>query len=152
VTTRLTNKRVRRVIEAYGSDPARWPARERAAARRLEHDPAIARTIEAQRRLDAALSTLEQPAPASDALHARLISLADTPQAAAASGWIRRLLPDFELDLTRRALAGEAATLAAALAAGLWLAASNLTVQADEMDLSPYVLGGEIALLDEGAQ
>lgn len=57
-------RRLEALLDAYGADPARWPATERAAAQALlEADPALQVRLEAARRLDRALDRLP-PAPA----------------------------------------------------------------------------------------
>jgi len=147
--TTITESRLRRLLQAYGADAARWPQEERQAVVQVERNAALQPTLDAARRLDRELARLPRPQPASHTLHTRLMALAERPQhGSGLVGW----LPGLGAGWTGRALAGEAATLAMALAAGLWLAASNLAVQSESMDLSPYVLGGELALLDEGTQ
>jgi len=148
----MTRTRLEKLLAAYGADPARWPAEDRQAAAQLSGDSSLRASAEEARRIDRMLGRLPQPQPASDALYSRLMAVADRTQPGGVIARLAAWLPGSSGDLTGRALAGEAATLAMALAAGLWLAASGLAVQAESMDLSPYVLGGELALLDEGAQ
>jgi len=147
-----TPTRLERLLEAYGADTARWPAEDRIAAAQLSGDSSLHASAEEARRIDRMLDSLPQPQPASEALYTRLMAVAEGRQPGGVIARLAAWLPGSSGDLTGRALAGEAATLAVALAAGLWLAASGLAVQAESMDLSPYVLGGELALLDEGAQ
>lgn len=148
----MTRTRLEKLLAAYGADPARWPPADRQAAGYLASDASLGTSLEEARRVDRMLDRLPQPQPASDALYARLMAGADRAQPGGVIARLAGWLPGFGGDLSGRALAGEAATLAVALVAGLWLAASGLAVQAESMDLSPYVLGGELALLDEGAQ
>lgn len=149
---KMTSTRLEKLLAAYGADSARWPAEDRQAAGRSFGESALQASVEEARRIDRMLDSLPQPQPASDALYARLMALAESPQPGGVIARLAAWLPGFGGDLSGRALAGEAATLAVAVAAGLWLAASGLAVQAESMDLSPYVLGGELALLDEGSQ
>lgn len=70
--TDITRERVLALIEAYGGDPARWPAAEReAAVARLSGDSELARAADDARLLDLTLDALPRPHP-SPALRVRL--------------------------------------------------------------------------------
>jgi len=80
-------QRFEQLIEAYGSDPQRWPVAERAAALKLlaESDKAAA-LLEQSAWLD---ETLDQFAvPAFDQLNERLLKM---PLPARSKGWLERV-------------------------------------------------------------
>lgn len=79
-------RRLEVLLDAYGADPARWPAAERAAALALlATDPAARAWLEQARRLDRALDALPPaPAPAGD-LAARIRAAAQQRNAGAAA-------------------------------------------------------------------
>ena len=83
----MTPERFSTLVEAYGGDPARWPAAERASARDyLARTPAARAEIEAALRLDALLDRLAVPASQPDV--AALVAVAtrarqEPPQAPA---------------------------------------------------------------------
>jgi len=145
----MTKKRFARIVAAYGADPARWPGEERAAGEAYARTREGERLLAGEAGLERALAALPEPQPAGEALYERLFAVADTPQRPRPMEWLNGWLAALESAFTPRALAGEAAMLATALAAGLWLAASNGAANAEAVDLSPYVLGGEIDLVDE---
>jgi len=75
--TDMTVDRVRALLAAYGADPERWPAAERAAAERLlADDPALASEFADARAFDSLLDALPAPAP-SPALRVRLKDIPD---------------------------------------------------------------------------
>jgi anti-sigma-K factor RskA len=76
-----TLDRLRAIVEAYGADPARWPAAERAAGEALLAGSAAARAlVAAAADLDAALDSLPalQPTPA---MRAAILAAAPRPTA-----------------------------------------------------------------------
>jgi anti-sigma-K factor RskA len=82
-TDTMTLDRLRAIVDAYGADPARWPAAERAAGEALLAGSAEARALVAETAdLDAALDSLPalQPSPAM-----RTAVLAAAPRPAAPS-------------------------------------------------------------------
>jgi len=76
MTETMNPKRLERLIEAYGAEPARWPASERAAGERhlADHHAAQAR-LNAARALDAALDAWG-PQPVTAELRARVLAAA----------------------------------------------------------------------------
>ena len=63
-TLPMTKDRVLALVDAYGGDPARWPAAEReAAVALLSGDRDLARAADEARRLDVTLDTLPMPRP-----------------------------------------------------------------------------------------
>jgi hypothetical protein len=83
---KLTLNRFKKILAAYGADPARWPDAEREDAVRFARDNAAARQLllDAQQ-LDDALDHMAAPAPGLDA--ARLAAaVMETPQATPRSG------------------------------------------------------------------
>lgn len=97
--------RLKRLLEAHGAEPRRWPEGERAAALDLlAGSPAARAALEAAARLDGLLGGVAPEDPvATAALRARIAALAATPARRAAprgwSGWsigpwpVRRLWP-----------------------------------------------------------
>ena len=68
----MTFERLIEILEAYGADPTRWPADERAAARAFAaKDPRAADALTEARRLDDLLDTYD---PGTDASAARVRS------------------------------------------------------------------------------
>ena len=72
-------ERVEQLIAAYGAEPARWPAGERAEAERLASGADLAAGLEAERALDAALDAYAAEAP-SLALRQRILVGAPRPR------------------------------------------------------------------------
>lgn len=94
------------------------------------------------------LAALPRPAPAGDALMARLMTI---PDRTARRGPAGRLLDRLRSAMTPRLVAGEAAAFSAAIVAGLWLGAGTTMVQAETLDLSPWLLGAPMEMFDEGS-
>ncbi|MGH6992318.1 MAG: hypothetical protein ACREEH_03185, partial [Caulobacteraceae bacterium] len=106
----ITRSRFIHILEAWGADPARWPADERQAALRLAAEPEFADLIRKESRLDAALDLAGDAAPF-PALRARIISAArQAGRPGEAAAWGRR----FGLGL------GLAAACAAGVVLGAW--------------------------------
>jgi len=137
--------RFRRLIEAYGADPARWPPPERAAALALLATSAQARAaLEDVRRLDALLAADRgTAADASLSLAASVIARATAQPQDRAERSDRRLEPG-GWSLPR--LWPQAAGLLAAALLGFAVGWANLlppVFGGDEtVDLSDYVSGG----------
>ncbi len=150
MTRRLSKKRFARIVAAYGGDPARWPAAERAAARALAAGTDGVRLLPVADALDRRLAALPVPAPASPRLRSELAAIPAAGAGRFRSGTgMERLVAGLAAILTPRALIGEVTALALAVAAGLWLGANAGGAQAETVDLSPYVLGGAIDLMRE---
>lgn len=114
-------RRLEVLLDAYGADPARWPAAERAAALALlATDPAARAWLEQARRLDRALDALPPaPAPAGD-LAARIRAAAQQHDAAPAVPAPTPLAGPVAANSNRPAWRFPAALVASALF-GLWL-------------------------------
>jgi len=100
----MTSSRLHAILDAYGADPARWPAAERdAALALLARSPEARRQHDAAARLDALLdaSPIEVPSPA---LAARVLRATPRPRVVRLERW-----------------AAIAAPLAAAAVLVLWL-------------------------------
>ena len=67
----MTDERFFQILEAYGADPARWPADERAEAEAfaLDHPDLMADAAQSERDLDALLDQLIEPERASSRFH-----------------------------------------------------------------------------------
>jgi hypothetical protein len=87
-------KRFKEIVEAYGADPARWPANERAAAEAFLAASSEARAVrDAEARLDTVLSRAESPAPSTE-LAARILRTAPTERRTRSAGltsWLAEL-------------------------------------------------------------
>jgi hypothetical protein len=82
----VTLERLAKMLDAYGGDPDRWPAAERAAALDLAGRSGEARTlVRRAARLDEILDTLPPAAPPSAALRARVV--ASVPTARRRPAW-----------------------------------------------------------------
>lgn len=76
-----TLERFTALVEAWGADPARWPAAERPAALALLETSTAARAVvEREKRLDLALDLTPPAAPPPAALARRLAGLAADPR------------------------------------------------------------------------
>ena len=70
----ISEERFKSLVEAYGGDPARWPAGEREAAEQLLRSSAMAQAAAADAvRLDQALSAARD-VPVAGPLHARVMA------------------------------------------------------------------------------
>ena len=135
--------RFRRLIDAYGADPARWPPPERAAALALLATSAQARVaLEAARRLDGLLAA--DQTPVADASLAGLVIARATAQPQERLVRSGRRVEAGSWSLPR--LWPQAAGLLAAALLGFAVGRANLLPSAfggDEIvDLSDYVAGG----------
>jgi hypothetical protein len=111
--TEMTRDRARALLAAYGADPGRWPAAERAAAERLAAaDPVLAAELAEAQAVDALLDALPAPAP-SPALR---VALKDIPDGARL-GWSGRLSSLWPFGAPWRPAAG----LVAAAVLGIFL-------------------------------
>jgi len=89
----MTSSRLHVILDAYGADPARWPARERdAALALLARSPEARRQHDAAARLDAALdvSPIEVPSPA---LAARVLRATPRPRVVRVQRWVAAVAP-----------------------------------------------------------
>lgn len=138
-TEKMTPERLRAVIEAYGTSPARWPAAEREAAAALLAESAAARALVTEAApLDALLDAVPAVTPTS-AMRAAILALA--PRAAQRSGEGWRGLID-ALGGWRLAGAVLAASLVLGLVSGGWLSTGSTTAES-----SPDLL--QLAQLDD---
>lgn len=123
--------RLAELLDAYGADPRRWPAAERAAAQALLAASPEAASL--QRRaalLDDALDQYVATAPA-PALRQALLAAAVLPQRAS---W-REMLADFWRDLGGWRLAGPAFAASLVLGAMLPLMLDETAVDLPDEDL-----------------
>lgn len=92
----MTLERFAALLDAYGADPRRWPAAERAAAERLAAaDQRAAALLSEARRVDEVLDGHRAPGVSAD-LRARVLAAAPTPARArrwAVAAWARLLAP-----------------------------------------------------------
>jgi len=150
--------RLAALLEAYGADPGRWPAADRAAHAHALADPALGPLVKDARALDMLLERASAPSPRAGAISALLAEVAaDRGENVVSLGEARRRA-------TRRPLSSLPAlsALAASLAIGLYLGASGVTAnlpglasqagenaevaQIEELD----VLDGTVGFLAEG--
>ncbi len=139
--TTLSCARLSEILDAYGADPARWPAPERAAAQALLASSAEARQLaQAAQALDQLLNRW-QPQPAESTLTTRVLAeIARQPQP---SAW-RNLVARIWDDLGGWQLAGPA--FAASLAMGALVPA---WIETDANDLPDEDLIAAVQFVDE---
>src|SRR5207237_8400141 len=90
---RMMAARLHAILDAYGADPAHWPAAERdAALALLARSPEARRQHDAAARLDAALdaSPVDVPAPA---LAARVLRATPRPRVRRVERWMAVVAP-----------------------------------------------------------
>ena len=115
----MTVSRFAALADAYGGDIGRWPAAERTPANQMLAGSEAARTmLAAAQHLDAALSRLAPPPPASVPLKDRVAALRPAPAHRARNRSNRPRLARF--GYLRLALFGRGLAFAAAAAAGIW--------------------------------
>ena len=136
----MNETRLKRLIEAYGAEPERWPAGDRAAAQALLEASAEARAmLAAARRLDRLLEAAPVGSAAPDAtaaLRRKIASLPDAPPPVVRASNVT-IGP-----WSRRRLWASAAGLAAAGVIGVvvgWTQLPPLGDQADVGDLRELV-------------
>jgi hypothetical protein len=111
-------ERLAEILDAYGADPDRWPADERAAALALLREDAGARVLrERALRLDRVLTAADEVDVPPD-LAARVLAAAPLPAAARA----QRRRPSIERGGRRLRYLAAAVPMAAAAVVALWLA------------------------------
>jgi hypothetical protein len=140
--------RMQHLLDAYGADPARWPARERDAAEVLAAaSPDAARLLDQARRVDSALDAFAV-APATQALHDAILRSARRVDPPRRPTW-RELVGEF---LPVRPLWPNLAGLAAAAILGIGIGLTDLgtgTALADETDAqTAHALFGDDILDD----
>ena len=118
--------RLRAVVAAYGSRPARWPDEERAALESVARACAGAAWMTEARRLDELLDAVPGAAVTPGLVNdivaaARTVARADPQRVVTLQAAARR--PRLTRGLAART--GQATFLAASLAAGFWLGATN---------------------------
>jgi anti-sigma factor RsiW len=79
----MDRERFEQLVEAYGADPARWPADLRAAAEAAAASPEAGEALRAARALDQALDSFDSEPP-SLALRQRILARAPRPRSAPA--------------------------------------------------------------------
>lgn len=137
-TGKMTLERLRTVIEAYGTDTARWPAAEREPAAALVAESAAARALlAAAAPLDELLDAVPAVAP-TPAMRAAILAAAPRATPRPGDGW-RALIGD--LGGWRLAGAVLAASLVLGIVSGGWLSTGLAT------ESSPDLL--QLALLDD---
>lgn len=144
----MTPDRVRRLIDAYGADPRKWPDREREeAAALLARDPDLAAHARDAAALDGLFQAVRadrQDAAAPAWLAQRILAQAPRPR----RGW-RDRLHQFRLAVaagTSALLLQTAGALVVALAVGLWAGAAGFSPDA----LTPGALSGTTTGLPDG--
>jgi anti-sigma-K factor RskA len=139
-TEKMTLERLRAVIEAYGTSPARWPAEERETAAALLAESAAARALVTEAApLDALLDAVPAVTPTA-AMRAAILVLAPRAAPRPGDGW-RGLIE--ALGGWRLAGAVLAASLVLGIVSGGWL----LTGATTTTESSPDLL--QLALLDD---
>jgi len=161
----MDKKRLSAILEAYGADPARWPAAERAAASALaDSEPSLA----TERSAAAVLDRLLAKAPAGmvdDTLRARVLETAPAPKMRALPRGGRRVrsvpgfgeiirIPSFGPAAIARPVAILAIAVCLGLGAGVLLpsgvsSSSGDATQSDTEVLS--ALWGSPAITQDGA-
>lgn len=146
--THMTMDRFRTLIAAYGARPQAWPGGERAAMQAfLAKNPGTRRHLEAEQRLDTALSAAPEPGAGDDALRARIEAAfvrekqaGTAPAGAAQPGGLLDIL---RLILPGRGLAPQLTGLAAAALFGilLGLQGAGAPQQYEMVDASAYLAG-----------
>ncbi|WP_281299827.1 MULTISPECIES: hypothetical protein [unclassified Iodidimonas] len=161
-------------LACYGADIGRWPIDLRADGRSLlarisekesAFDPAISESLKAAQSLDHLMDSSASPGPADDAFLQRLYSIPfhhgqsayskDRPgPAKPAADSIGAALPAFWRSgwqwLSPMKIAGQTALTVAAIISGLYLGAMGLhNTPSDHVDLSPYLMGNDLAYYEE---
>ncbi len=132
------NARLKRLLDTYGADAARWPEDERARAETLVEADPQARALRAEAaRLDAALDRATLAEPSSELI-------ADVLTAAPVTPWRRRLIALWPFGPAWQP------TSALATACVLGIVAGLATGGAETLDAN--TLGDEIGLLALGPQ
>lgn len=142
-TDTMTLDRLRAIVDAYGADPARWPAAERAAGEALVAGSAAARALVAvAAALDAALDTLPalQPTPA---MRTAVLAAAPRPPAPSLLAQLHEGWRELFGELGGWRLAG--GVLAASLALGI--VSGGLLSEGLSSETSPDLL--QLAFLDD---
>lgn len=128
------------LVEAYGTDPRRWPAAERAAAQALLAASTEARHLLQQAEaLDLALSSPPAAIEPSDALRARIMAQAVVPRMTARPGWRSQVVEALSLLFPTGRAIPQLATLGLALAIGVGAGLANIDV-ADSRDTDLIIL------------
>jgi anti-sigma-K factor RskA len=139
----MTLDRLRAIVDAYGADPARWPAAERTAGEALLAGSAAARALVAEAAdLDAALDALPalQPTPA---MRRAVLAAAPRPPTPSLLARMREGWRDFFGELGGWRLAG--GVLAASLVLGI--VSGGLLSEGLSAEASPDLL--QLAYLDD---
>jgi len=143
---KITLKRLTVLLEAYGADPSRWPAADRAVAENMLAGNSMASGAAAGAgKLDAALDVMPAPEKADQAFIKRLATI---PFAARAAAIGAEAMPATFQDFLRglfpaKTLIPQGVGIAMAGVLGIWLGLSTtapVDVGADQLDASQYLL------------
>jgi anti-sigma-K factor RskA len=142
-TDTMTLDRLRAIVDAYGADPARWPAAERTAGEALLAGSAAARALVAEAAdLDAALDAVPalQPTPA---MRTAILAAAPRPAASSLLAQLRDGWRELFSELGGWRMAG--GVLAASLVLGI--VSGGLLSEGLSAETSPDLL--QLAYLDD---
>jgi hypothetical protein len=142
-TDTMTLDRLRAIVDAYGADPARWPAAERAAGEALVAGSPSARALVADAApLDTALDTLPALRP-TPAMRTAVLAAAPRPPAPSFAARLREGWRELFGELGGWQTAG--GILAAALVLGI--VSGRMLSEGMSADASPGLL--QLAYLDD---
>ena len=139
-------ERLKRVVAAYGAEPRRWPEADRAALAHLIEDASGEPWMREAGTVDSLLDGLPEPRMREDLASEIIMAARSTAQAEAGRVVEISARPGSLTRLT--GLWGQAALLAASLAAGLWLGTSGSMDSLIYGDLQSF---SELAVSDEVA-
>jgi anti-sigma-K factor RskA len=143
-TDTMTVDRLRAIVDAYGADPTRWPAAERAAAEALLADSAAAQALVAEATdLDAALDAVPALQPTA-AMRTAILAAAPRPSARSLFAQLHEGWSDLLGELGGWRMGG--AVLAASLVLGI--VSGGLLSEALSSEIAPGLL--QLAYLDDG--
>lgn len=124
------------LIDAYGSDPQRWPERERQAAMALlAVSPEAQGRLREAARIDRLLAVRLPELEPSAALRNRILAQA-LPQPRAAANWRMQVADALDLLFPRGRATPQFAVLALALAIGIGAGLANVDLDAGSSDLT----------------
>lgn len=127
----MNSERLTALIEAYGSDPRRWPEQERQAAQGLlAASPAAQEKLREAAALDALLAVKLPELEPSAALRARVLAQA-MPRQAAITGWREQITEALAQLFPRGGATPQFAALALALAVGVGAGLANVDLGTD---------------------
>ncbi|GER01900.1 hypothetical protein JCM17845_25230 [Iodidimonas gelatinilytica] len=157
--SQMTQERFEQIVSAYGADMRRWPSAERADAAAFLAQNETLDVVAKARTLDHFLDSETPCAPASPDFLQSLMAIPRQSRsdilhdgryggfAAQPAGWQTAFK-----NRPRMAIYAPSTAFVVAMIMGLWFGASNWVGTPETVDLTPYLMGSDIAFYEDSEE